>query len=295
MNKRNIASLVIIFGGLFVVLMIFIAVLVQAFSPDGFGSGKDRIGVVEVEGAIMESKKVVEDLRRFEKDKTVKGVVVRVDSPGGAVGPSQEIYEAVKRLKKDKPVVISMGTVAASGGYYVACGSDKIFANPATITGSIGVISQFFGVHEILEMAHVDVNTVKTGPFKDTGSPFREFGVDDELTVANLIGDIYEQFVEVVAECRSLSPEMARSLADGRVFSGRQAKELGLVDELGSLRDAIDYLAGELELDDPPVVYPPKERAGFVAELLRAGVRGVVQETQAQTTPRVQYRYVGPQ
>lgn len=295
MKKRSVATLLLIFGGLFLALTIFIAVLIQAFSPDGFGTGKDSIGIVEVEGAIMESKKIVEHLKRFEKDDKIKGVVVRVDSPGGAVGPSQEIYEAVKRLRAKKPVVISMGTVAASGGYYIACGTDKIFANPATITGSIGVISQFFGVHEIMEAAHVNVTTIKTGPYKDTGSPFREFGVDDELSIAALIGDIYEQFVEVVAECRGFSEEEARAVADGRVFSGRQAKELNLIDELGAMRDAVDYLASELNLEDPPLVYPPKERGNFVAELLTSSVRSVVTEAESQATPRMQYRYVGPQ
>lgn len=295
MKKRSIATLLLIFGGLFLTLTILIAVLIQAFSPDGFGTAKDSIGVVEVEGAIMESKKVVEHLKRFEKDDKIKGVVVRVDSPGGAVGPSQEIYEAVKRLRAKKPVVISMGTVAASGGYYIACGTDKIFANPATITGSIGVISQFFGVHEIMEAAHVNVTTIKTGPYKDTGSPFREFGIDDELSISALIGDIYEQFVEVVAECRGFSDEEARSVADGRVFTGRQAKELKLIDELGAMRDAVEYLAKELNLEDPPLVYPPKERGGFVAELLSASVRSVITEAEAQATPRMQYRYVGPQ
>ncbi|MFU8804644.1 MAG: signal peptide peptidase SppA [Bradymonadaceae bacterium] len=295
MKKRSIVTLVVIFGGLFLALTIFIAILIQAFSPDGFGAPNDRLGIVEVDGAIMESKKIVEDLRRFEKDDTIKGVVVRVNSPGGAVGPSQEIYEGVKRLRAQKPVVISMGTVAASGGYYVACGTDMIFANPATITGSIGVISQFFDVHKVLDLASIDVNTVKTGPYKDSGSPFREFGVDDELHMAALIGDIYDQFVEVLADCRGMDLEEAKGLADGRVFSGRQAKELNLIDEIGTLQDAVDHLKAELNLDEPPVVYPPKERMGFLSEMLRTSMQTTVSEARNQTTPRLQYRYVGPQ
>lgn len=295
MKKRGILTLLVIFGGLFVGLLIFIGVLVTAFSPEGFGGPKDRIGVVEVEGAIMESKEVIENLRRFERDESVKAIVVRVNSPGGAVAPSQEIFHAVKRLSSKKPVAISMGTVAASGGYYIACGGETIFANSGTITGSIGVITQVFGVDRIVERLDVDVNTITTGEFKDAGSPFRPFEERDREYFQSMVGDIHEQFVEDIASCRDMDFAEASRVADGRVFTGRQALDLNLVDRIGSLQDAVDYLAEKVGLDDPPLVYPPEQRLGLVAELFQIAVRSSVTEAREQTQPRVMYKYVGPQ
>ena len=294
MKKRGILTLLVIFGGLFLGLMVFIGVLVAAFSPDGFGGPGDRIGVVEVDGAIMESKQIIDNLRRFEDDDTVRGVVVRVNSPGGAVAPSQEIFYAVRRLKQKKPVVISMGTTAASGGYYVACGADVIFANPGTITGSIGVITQFFNVQGLVERFDMEVNTVTSGEYKDSGSPFRPFSPEDEAYFANMVDDIHRQFVEDVADCREMGLDEAAEIADGRIFTGRQAKDLNLVDYLGSLQDAIDYVAEQVGLEDPPVVYPPEDRLGLFGELFRVAVSSTAAEVQDQASPRVMYLYAGP-
>jgi protease IV len=294
MKKRGIITLIVIFGGLFLGLLVFIGVLVAAFSPDGFGGPDDRIGVVEVDGAIMESKAIIENLRRFENDDTVRGVVVRVDSPGGAVAPSQEIYYAIRRLKERKPVVISMGTVAASGGYYVACGADVIFANPGTITGSIGVITQFFNVERLVERFDLEVNTITSGQYKDAGSPFKPFAPEDEAYFAGMVGDIHRQFVEDVADCREMGLDEASELADGRIFTGRQARDLNLVDYLGSLQDAVDYIAVQVELEDPPIVYPPEDRLGLFGELFKVAVQSASAEVQDQTSPRVLYQYTGP-
>lgn|SRR5690554_355598 len=294
MKKRGIITLVAIFGALFFGLMVFIAVLVTAFSPEGFSGPGESIGVVEIEGAIMDAKSTLEDIRRFQEDDNVKAVVVRVNSPGGAVAPSQEIYEAVKDLKEVKPVAISMGATAASGGYYIACGADTIFANNGTLTGSIGVITQFFNVEGIVNRLDLEVNTIKSGEFKDSGSPFREFLPQDEAVFAEMVNDIHSQFVEDVAECRGLDEAEVRRLADGRVYTGRQAKANKLVDEIGTLQDTIDYLAAEAGLEDPPVVYPPEERMGFVQELLSASLRSTAEEVRAQTAPRVQLLYTGP-
>ncbi|RAL25288.1 signal peptide peptidase SppA [Lujinxingia litoralis] len=295
MKKRGIITLVAIFGALFFGLMVFITVLITAFSPDGFGGVGESIGIIEVEGPIMESKKTVEDIRRFQKDENVKAVVVRVDSPGGAVAPSQEIFEAVKALNEVKPVAISMGSTAASGGYYIACGAETIFANNGTLTGSIGVITQFFNVEGILDTVAVDVHTIKSGEFKDSGSPFREFLPKDEAVFAEMVMDIHSQFVEDVAECRGLEESVVRRLADGRVYTGRQAKANKLVDEIGTLHDTIDFLAEKVGLTDPPVVYPPEEPMGFVQELMSAGVRSTTQAARDEIAPRVQLLYTGPQ
>ncbi len=295
MKKRSIIVLVLVFGALFLGLFIFLGVLIAVFSPDDVGVGEPSVGVVEVDGAIMESEKILEDLERFEEDSQIKGVVVRVNSPGGAVAPAQEIYYGVQRLAEEKPVVISMGTTAASGGYYIACGAETIFANRGTITGSIGVITQFFNVEELIDQINVEVHTVTSGDFKDSGSPFKEFDEQDRAYFEGMVFDIHDQFVEDVAECRQMEVEAVNEVADGRVFTGRQALDHGLIDELGSLHDAIEYIAQEVELDDPPIVYPPEERMGFLAELLQVAVRSSTTELRKQTTPRVKYEYTGPQ
>ncbi|MBA2663934.1 MAG: signal peptide peptidase SppA [Bradymonadaceae bacterium] len=296
MKKRGILTIVLIFAGLFIALMIFVAVLISAFSPDGLGFGKPSIGVVEIAGPIMDSKKALEDIKAFSENELIHGVVIRVDSPGGAVAPSQEIFEAVKKLKVKKPVAVSMGSTAASGGYYIAIGSDVIFANPGSITGSIGVITQLFNVESIMDKIDVKVHTVTTGPFKDSGSPFKEFSVDDENYFHELIDDIYLQFIEDVAQARSLELGEVRKLADGRVFTGRQAKVNKLVDEIGTIDDAIAHVAARAGIEgDPKVVYPPKERMGFLSEMLRASVNTTFNQVQSRTSPRLQYLYVGPQ
>ncbi len=295
MKKRSIITLVVVFGGLFLGLLVFIGVLVMVFSPDDAGQPEPSIGVLELDGAISQSEDFIDDLERFEDDDNIKGVVVRINSPGGAVAPSQEMYYAVQRLAEEKPVAVSMGSVAASGGYYAACGSEKIFANPGTITGSIGVITQFFNIEELMDGANIEVHTVTSGDFKDSGSPFREFTDQDEEYFVEMVFDIHDQFVEDVAECREMEIREAELLADGRVFTGRQARDHNLVDELGSLHDVIEYLSDETGLDDPPVVYPPEEKLGLFGEFFEIAVDSSVTEIKEQTKPRVSYEYTGPQ
>ena len=296
MKKRSIITLIAVFGALFLGLLLFIGVLVAVFSPDGFGQeDEESIGVVEIEDSIMESRDVIEDLERWEDDDNVKAVVVRVNSPGGAVAPSQELYQAVRRLDEQKPVAVSMGNVAASGGYYAACGAETIFSNPGTITGSIGVITQFFNVERLVDRIDLEVHTVKSGDFKDSGSPFRPFEEEDEALFSEMVFDIHDQFVEDVADCRDREVAEIEEVADGRVFTGRQAYDLGLVDELGSLHDAVDHVAEEAGLDDPPVVYPPEDQLGFFGELFELAIESSVHEVKEQKKPRVNYEYVGPQ
>ena len=294
MKKRNLITLIVVFGGLFVGLLVFIGALVMVFSADGLHDGPS-VGVVEIEGPIMESEKVVEDLERFADDDDVKGIVVRIDSPGGAVAPSQEMYQAIRRVADKKPLAVSMGTVAASGGYYAACGSDTIFSNPGTITGSIGVITQFFNVERLVERTDIEIHTITSGDFKNAGSPFEPFEDEHAEYFSEMVFDIHDQFVEDVAECRQMEIRDVSKLADGRVFTGRQAHDRNLVDELGTLHDAIEYVADRAGLDDPPVVYPPEERLGLFGELFRVAVDSSVTELKEQKRPRVSYEYVGPQ
>lgn len=262
---------------------------------DGFDLSDANVGVVEVLGPITESKETVARIRSLTTDKKIKGILVRVDSPGGAVAPSQEMYQALQAAAAKKPVAVSMGSTAASGGYYIALGGSKIFANPGSVTGSIGVITQLINVSRIVEKVDVDINTITTGPYKDSGSPFREFDEEDDRYFRQLINDIYEQFVDDVAKARKLDVAEVRKVADGRVFTGRQAKDLKLVDELGSFNDALEWLAKEAKIEgEPKLAYAPDDK-GFLSELLRDGVRGAVSEAKAQSTPVIEYRYVGPQ
>lgn len=291
-NSRGLLTVVAIFGGLFVVLLIFAAVMLSVFgSGGGLNVGPNQIGVIEIRGPIMESKKMVEDLRRFAKEDNIKAIVVRIDSPGGAVAPSQEMFQAVQRAAEEKPLVVSMGSTAASGGYYIAIGAPHIFANPGTVTGSIGVISQVFGVKGLLDTIDVQVHTLKTGPYKDTGSPFREFNEQDRRYFDGLIGDMYEQFVEDIAGAREMKVAEVRKVADGRVFSGRQAQKLKLVDELGSMRDAIEWVKKEADIeDDETLIYPPEKNKGLLSSIIKGATETAVQEIRAQQTPAFEYR-----
>ncbi|MBS2021483.1 MAG: signal peptide peptidase SppA, partial [Deltaproteobacteria bacterium] len=227
----------------------------------------------------VDGDKVVKQLKKAEKDDDIKAVVLRVDSPGGAVAPSQEMYKAVKRLKaKGKPVVVSMGNLAASGGYYVSAPASWIVANAGTLTGSIGVIFQHFGLHGILETVKVEETTIKSGKYKDTGSPYRPFSDTDREVMQGLSDDIYGQFVKDVAEGRGLKEEDVRQIAEGRIYTGKRAAELKLVDEIGTYDDAIAK-AWDLakQTGEPKVQLPGKERDFSLRELMRGAFQGAAQ------------------
>lgn len=300
MNRRGVWTIVIIFAGLFVLFFGFSMVMLAALGQGGggFGGGDGpKVGVVEITGPIMDSKKTVKDIRKFASDDAIKALVIRVDSPGGAVAPSQEIFDAVLKAKDKKPLVVSMGSTAASGGYYIAIGSDTIFANSGTVTGSIGVITQIMGFSKLVEKAQVDVHTFTTGPYKDAGSPLKEMSERDKLYFKALIDDIYEQFVADVAKRRKLKPEEVRKVADGRVFTGRQALKHKLVDKIGTLHDAVAFVAKEAKLEgEPKLVYPAKDEKlldGLLKSSARSVVRGAAEEVRAVTTPVVEYRMSG--
>jgi protease-4 len=201
-------------------------------------ASEPSVGVLMLEEEIFDSLWATAALRHFQNDDNIKGVVLRINSPGGAVAPCQEIYRAVKALKK--PVVVSMGSVAASGGLYVAAGGDLILANPGTITGSIGVILQTVEFGEAMDKVGLKSRTIKSGAFKDMGSPFREMRPEETRLLETMVGEVYEQFLGDLAAGRpKLKPEELRSLADGRIFSGAEAQRLGLVDELGGFEEAV--------------------------------------------------------
>jgi protease-4 len=223
----------------------------------------DGVGVLQIDGAIDDSRSVIAELRRFREMPWVKAIVVRVDSPGGAVAPTQEIFEEIQRLKKRKPVIASMGSVAASGGYYIASACDKIIANPGTLTGSIGVIMQLTNVEELMKKIGVKGYNVKSGANKDIGSPFQPLSPEGREILQSVIDNVHSQFIAAVAKGRGLDEARVRKLADGRIYSGAQAKDLGLVDQFGTLEDAIEVAAKRANLSGEPAVYqsrPEQER-----------------------------------
>ncbi len=234
-----------------------------------WSGGGEKVGVVEVKGLIADSRAVIKQLDRYKDDRRIKAVVLRVNSPGGAVGPSQEIMREVTKLRQKKKVVASLGTLAASGGYYVDCAADLIMANPGTTTGSIGVIMQFANVEQLTKKLGVDMFSLKAGRYKDIGSPFRTMTPEDKAYVQNLLDNVYQQFVRDVAKNRKIPLDKMKELAEGRIYTGEEAKKIGLVDELGDLQDAIEKagrlggIKGKVE-----AVYPEKEGFSLLRLLL---------------------------
>jgi protease IV len=237
-------------------------VLMNLLYPDLDLSSEDRIALIRIEGVIMDAQTTVSELKRFSENPSIKAIVLRIDTPGGGVVPSQEIHDAVKRVrnKSNKAVIASMGSVAASGGYYIAAATDRIVANPGTLTGSIGVIMETANVEGLLQKIGVEGVVIKSGKFKDVGSPLRKMSVEERGLLQGVMDDVHRQFIEAVAEGRSLELRTAQTLADGRIFTGRQAKEAKLVDELGDLDDAIQLAADVVGIQGEPKIVEPRRR-----------------------------------
>jgi protease-4 len=225
---------------------------------------RDKVAVVPVKGIITDSKNSVEQIKKYSEDADVKALVVRIDSPGGGVAASQEIYDSILTAKKKKKVVASMGSVAASGGYYIACAADKIVANPGTVTGSIGAIMHFSNVEELVKKVGYKSSVVKSGRYKDIGSPFRDMTESEKQLIQGVIDDIYDQFLDAVSINRKISKDELRAIADGRILTGRQALGLRLVDSTGDLEAAVN-LASELAgiKGKPEIIYPKEKVFNF--------------------------------
>ncbi|MBM4120102.1 MAG: signal peptide peptidase SppA [Nitrospira sp.] len=253
--------------------------------------GEDRIGLVRVEGVILDSKDTVSELKRFGDSSSIKAIVLRIDSPGGGVVPSQEIHDAVQRVrtKQNKTVVASMGTVAASGGYYIAAAADRIVANPGTLTGSIGVIMEMVNLEGLLHKVGVEGVVIKSGRYKDVGSPFRKMNPEERRILQSVMDDVHEQFIEAVAEGRSLGVKDVRPLADGRIFTGRQAVDAKLVDELGDLDDAIRIAAEMVGIEGEPAVVNPKKRFS-IRDIIDSSVQGLLPKLDMR--PGIQLKYL---
>ena len=294
MKKRPFLLASALLAGLFV-FFLALAVTVASFMgrPANFAIG-DKIGVIEVYGVIADSRQVIEQLHDFRDNDSIKALVLRIDSPGGGVGPSQEIHDEVKALNALKPVVVSMGSVAASGGYYIAVPAREIIANPGTIIGSIGVIMEFTNFQELLDKIGLNSVVVKSGEYKDIGSPTREMTAAEREILQNLIDDVHSQFVASVADGRDIDEEVVRSIADGRVFSGRRAMEMGLVDGMGNLEVAIKRAAELAGIDgEPKVVYPPGKKPRFIDLFIEETLNRLQFALQKQQTVGLQYLWRG--
>lgn len=277
--------------GLLLLFAACVAVVTALFGDRDSIAGGDGVGLVELKGVIVDGQETIRHLRLMKKDEHVKAVVFRVDSPGGVVGPSQEIYAAVQDLAKKKKVVVSMGSVAASGGYYVSAPATLIYANPGTMTGSIGVLMKFSNMEGLMDKIGMKAFTIKTGKFKDTGSPSRTMTDEEKAMLQGVIDSTHGQFVKAVAQGRRLSEEQVRSIADGRIFSGEQALALKLVDRLGTLQDAVEEAArlGGIK-GEPKLIRPPRKKGQMLDYLVQGTAERLGVLSGSDSSVSVDYR-----
>jgi len=285
---------IILFG--IAVIFLFVSLLVWSPEDETLSTSGKKIAVVELKDVILSSQEIVRQFKKYRENPSVKAIVFRVESPGGGVSASQEIYEEVKKTRDSgKPVIVSMGSVAASGGYYVSCGATTIMANPGTITGSIGVIFQFLHINDLLKKIGVDAATYKSGKYKDSGSPFRDPTEEDRRFYDQLLADVYDQFVEVVSSERKMERKTVVTFADGRVFTGRQALQYGLVDTLGTYQDAIDLAAKLGDIEGKPRLIQETRKRRFWDYLFGDAVAELSSmKDQFLDQPIVQYKFIAP-
>lgn len=294
-GKRHPLLTVIVVIGLIALFLGGLMALVLRFSgrPSSLSFGS-KIGIIPIEGTILNSGTILTQLIKFQKEKQIKAIVLRINSPGGGVAPSQEIYREVMRTKKTKKVIVSMGSVAASGGYYISAAADKIVANPGTLTGSIGVIMEFIHMEEFMDKLGLGLEVLKTGEFKDIGSPHRKLTDRDKALMKTLLSEIQQQFVDAVAQGRDIARERVQEVADGRVLSGAQAKELGLVDVLGNFRDAVELAKDMTGIEgEVTLVYPKKTHSRLWDLFLEDTSKAVQRAVKGFLNTRIEYRWPG--
>jgi protease-4 len=291
---RNIkASYVLVSVVGIAILFISTFLTVKLFTKgDNSILNENSIAIVEIKEMIIDSEEIIKQLHYSRDQDDIKAIVLRIDTPGGVVGPTQEIYEEIKKLKKNKPIVVSMGSVAASGGYYIATPANCIYANPGTITGSIGVLMKLANVQSLLNKIGVDSLVLKSGEYKDTGSPVRAITSGDKKILQGIIDSMYEQFVRAVAEGRKLPVQKVKEIADGRIFTGEQALKLHLVDKLGNLHDAIDEATKIAKIKGKPnIIYPPRTKKSFMNIFMEGFSGSLIQSLKHEYSTSSRFEY----
>jgi protease-4 len=260
---------ILIFSSITAAAMLGITLLILIGTKSSDLKFGEKVGIIEITGIITDSKSVIHNLKRFREDNSIKAIVLRIDSPGGGVGPAQEIFREIRKTVGVKKIVASMGAVAASGGYYIAAGTDGIVANPGTITGSIGVIIRFANFEDLLSKIGLTPVVVKSGEYKDTGSPVRKMTKEERKILQNFVNQIHKQFIIAVAEGRNMDQSKVEPLADGRIFTGEEAKNLGLIDRIGNLEDAVEW-AGRMAGIEGKIsaVYARKKKLPFLKYII---------------------------
>jgi protease IV len=294
-KRSNLLLWIIVGGGAFIFFILCLIALAVYFSDESSPSlsiSGNQVAALELEGVISDSKDFVDQLKEYGNRS--RAVVIRINSPGGGVAASQEIFEAIKKFRSEskKKVVISMGSVAASGGYYVACAADKIFANPGTITGSIGVIAEWYNYGDLLKWAKMESIIIKSGEFKDAGSATRPLTEREKAYFQNLIGNMYNQFVSAVAGSRKMKEENVRRLADGRVYTGQEAKSEGLIDEIGTYQDAIAEAGRLAGISGTPKVLSPAKKTFSILELLLGDSRSALSLSPDRSESHIRFEYL---
>lgn len=278
--KKFLLFFFVLFIIVIVVSLLF--VVLQKNLPIG-----EKVALIRIEGPILDAKDTIDELKGHLKDPSIKAIVLRIDSPGGAVAPSQEIYEEVRKAVSKKKVVISMGSVAASGGYYIASPATRIVANPGTLTGSIGVIMEIPNIEGLMNKIGVKTEVIKSGRHKDLASMFRGIKKEEREILQNVLDNVHEQFIRAVAEGRSMLPDDVKKIADGRIFTGEQALKAGLIDELGNLEDAIKTAAKLAGIKGEPTVVSKEEKLSLVNLL-----RDTIPKELSDMFPSVKVKYL---
>lgn len=289
-KKRSFFQAFLLLFILAILLTLMCILLLERWIPSI--SLSNKIGVIPIEGIISTSIDLTSQIEKFREDDSIKAIILRINSPGGAVAPTQEIYREIRKTIKEKKVVASIGSVGASGGYYIAAAADKIVASPGTITGSIGVIMNFIQIRKLLSRVGIKFESIKSGEFKDMGAPYRDMTDKEKKLITNLLMEVKKQFIEAVSEGRHLPVKDIEKIADGRILLGSQAKKLGLIDKLGNFQDAVEltkklaHIKGKVKL-----VYPRYHRVSLLGRL----VNNLVQKlTFKANFPIIEYRMENP-